>query len=616
MPLKTALVESFRHQHIADEPIDTAGLPVGEELFRDGVPVVLEHLPGERDELLISPGANHGRSYELVVNGNGENENDLREPWSDQFGNVYTTLVTKGNNFSRARMFRSGTAPSGFIPHGLQEGDALLRVLKASRVMREAGIDTEWVVRIEEPKQLYFEGEFLTPAEYKKRLISKMLARTALAGAGIEPVEEDEDHLSDEEVGEVAKALKGMDFFITLRAMATCDRAQDLEHPERWIDIERIARVFNVYNRIAPYRADDFELLELPDSLSLVDMSAIEPNSSVVKQYFTEVLPRLTALNFARMHNIGLVHHFPTFGNITTLGGIVDLDSVRGTKLDLDDERPDIEAMTRDLEYMLTDVEGDHLTPLMKRVAYYTGEDESELAVSFQSSLICTYLDIRESESSDPNIKKELLEIMATLADHSHLEAAKNYLIGVMYPLVGELVEDEVGEALKETIEPTPQELTDALFSYFMKDDDDYMEVVPSSDDWPPNLETIKNNLREHFGGYKIRGQLVSDDVFEAALVPALSCLRFEQLFAHVDDIVSKMANRLKGSPLEGLNPDHLVYIMIVLSKEIVDDAVHNFVISDPDVVWEFAAAEFQKRFIAIKEAAELYLSTAEKSEG
>src|SRR5665213_487823 len=221
MPLVSQNVDTFPHLAVADCPIDDEGLPFDSNFFRYSVPVAIKHVGGTSDEVLASPGEHHGRSYELLLSPEAR-----REVWKDRFGNPYTALTTKGNNFSDAKLYKSGTAPSGFLPYGLQEGDALLRVLRASQVMREAGIDTEWIVRVEEPKKLAYKGQLYEPAEFRRRLISDLVAQSAFKGVGVKT--DAFTALSLEEVNEIRKALDGMDFFVTLRSMATPVRVLDV----------------------------------------------------------------------------------------------------------------------------------------------------------------------------------------------------------------------------------------------------------------------------------------------------------------------------------------------------------------------------------------------------
>lgn len=591
--LKTAFVESFDHNAIADEPIDTYGLPVEDSFFRGQVPVVIKHIPRGRNGQLVSPGRNHGRSYALNI------EAEIStEPWQDQYGNAYTTLVTKGNNFSRPEIMRSGTAPSGFMPYGLQEGDAILRVLRASRLMREAKIDTEWIVRVQEPKQLSFESEFVTPSEYKRRLIEKLLAGVALAQSGIEPVEDINEEDEHEEIASIAKALNGMDFFITLRAMATPDRVIDLANG-RYVDLARLQRVLDIYNKISSYRQDDFKLLDLPTSLDLLT-SPEYLDATVIKQYFSEVLPRLIGLNLARLHDNGLVHVFPTLGNVTALGGLVDLDSVRGPKLDLDDQSPGVDEMVRDLEYIAGDEHSAELSPLMQCIGTLLKVDPAQLIDSFRNNLMISYIDARERESSEPFRQKEILEIMASLADREGWEVAKNYVIGITYPYINELVRSQVSAVVKEPLRPTPDDLTTSLAYYYLHHDDDTEEIPSFFKDYHPTSEALKNKLRLYFAGGEDERQLVGEDIAKAVLEPLLEGLRFEQVHATFDEICVAITEQFKGTPYEGLDQEHIPFIMVMHANEAIDEAVNNFVLPDPEAFWEYMAKEFQNKLLEI----------------
>ncbi len=74
-------------------------------------------------------------------------------------------------------------------------------------------------------------------------------------------------------------------------------------------------------------------------------------NQEDVSWYTTTYLPKLIAYNLALMHDAGLVHSFPSTGNTTQLGGLVDLDGVRGAPLGLDDEELKVEDYVRDIAY-------------------------------------------------------------------------------------------------------------------------------------------------------------------------------------------------------------------------------------------------------------------------
>lgn len=169
MEQPTARIAGWEHTSVKDEVIDKVGLPFLPAIFSDSIPAVvrpellkaLGTAPGNEIPLdQISP--SHARSYELG------SATQVTGIWGDCYGNRYTSLSYKGNNFSNPDIMRSSTAPSGFMPYGLQEDDALLRVLKSSRMLRENGISTEWLVAVVEPASLPYDDEMVSQHEYKK----------------------------------------------------------------------------------------------------------------------------------------------------------------------------------------------------------------------------------------------------------------------------------------------------------------------------------------------------------------------------------------------------------------------------------------------------------------
>src|SRR3990167_2273851 len=133
MSLVTTQVETFPHRSIAGELIDVEGLPFEDEFFRGSVPVVTEHEAPAKNGVLRCVGPIHVRSYELSQT--EEDDPGPKHHWHDQYGNAFTALVTKGNNFSEAILVKPA---STYNAYGLQEGGALLRSLRASKIMREA----------------------------------------------------------------------------------------------------------------------------------------------------------------------------------------------------------------------------------------------------------------------------------------------------------------------------------------------------------------------------------------------------------------------------------------------------------------------------------------------
>ncbi len=326
-------VPAFDHSHIDSEPLNPVGAPIPYEWQGEKVPLVVSH-----DATLDSPlrqiSGIHGRSYEVT--------SPDAEVWTDEYGNPYTSLSSKGNNLTRPDLMRSATAPSGFLPYGLQESDALLRVVRASRIMREAGVDTEWPLRYLQPKSLVFEGDVLSVGEYKARLISRLLDK-------VQTEESFDDNRAEalEELSEASKVIVEMDFFVTLRSTSVGQRIGDIfndgDANSVGINPDALIKVFQAFNMVAPHRAQEFAELglttDLPTRREDLDREALE-------YYFVDVLPKLAALNLAKMRNVGLVHTFPHYNNFNGLGGLVDLDSVRGKKLD-----PELHA-PRELRYI------------------------------------------------------------------------------------------------------------------------------------------------------------------------------------------------------------------------------------------------------------------------
>jgi len=61
-------------------------------------------------------------------------------------------------------------------------------------------------------------------------------------------------------------------------------------------------------------------------------------NPQDVDRFFRDFLPSRCAKNLARIHNLGLAHHFPTVHNFSLVGSIYDLDTVTGKVLFDSDE--------------------------------------------------------------------------------------------------------------------------------------------------------------------------------------------------------------------------------------------------------------------------------------
>ena len=614
MALDTDTVETFPHLAIAGEPVDTEGLPFNENFFRGEVPVALNIMSGASDGVLFSPGEGHGRSYELVLP-TAESGEVVEIPWQDRFANPYTVLITKGNNFSKAEVLRHDAAPSGFIPHGLQEGDALLRVLRSSYLLRQAGIDTEWIVRIQEPKQLHYEGEFVPPPEYKRRIISDLLARTALAGAGVKQPDKGRDPLSEEEISEIAKVLQGMDFFITLRAMATPYRITDIVRPG-YLNYTALKRVFEDYNAIARFREPDLASIKLPLALNLPEVEDVQDRDTDIEQYFSEVLPKLMALNLARLHNLGLMHDFPHLGNFTGLGGLVDLDSVKGSGLELGDPQVTKKQIARDFWCIFGGGGYKNLEGLMKVVGDYFRSNSWTPMENFCTNFLTTYLQVQNLDPNDKSKEKELVELLAAISDETKWETAREYLRQLTYPVIGQLFEAEVKEIVKTPLILDAKELAAHLFISNIKGhEEEFFEFVsetfPQLKDRLPTLEEIKTGVQNYLGINLDEEKLVRDlegtvimskDLYEEDLVPYLAGERYKVIYNHLDDIGTKLGHILVARPdilaFEELDKETRIILFFVHTKPVTDQVINEFILPNPDVMWEELASLVKLEYI------------------
>lgn len=420
---ETTSVECFNHplvqdkDGVRDEVVSQSGLPFRSDWLESVVPVVIDfEEEGQLESFgLVQTTEVHARSFEFGTP-NSSGHNQLIGVWADEYGNHYTSLNTKGNNNSQQRIIGSLTAPSGYIPYGLQEDDALLKVIRSSRLMREAGIDTEWITRVLEPKFIKFDDEFVNQENYKRLLAEKI---TAEFMASVSPSDEN----YDEALGELrksTKALKNMVFFITTRAMRTPDRIGDFfcdETQEKVMD--RLGRVFHAYN-LTTKAGEELDVNKQGD----------------VEYYFTELLPKLAATNLAKLHNIGLKHTFPVTGNVSALGGLVDLDSVAGAPLGFETEEPitlddclgDIVILLNDFERE-TDMQG--LFHNLQALKIDVGKKPFE---RFCNNYMDSYLlerkfddDIDKNRLSAAYFLLDANYCLDTIDDRSAIEAVKDY---------------------------------------------------------------------------------------------------------------------------------------------------------------------------------------------
>lgn len=317
-PISSVQIDGFAHSQIQGTPVDSSGP------FKNDIPqfscVGVDEVDVSGSNLRkISP--IHGRSYEFRV---GE-ETTLF--WSDEYGNIFTKITTKGNNLTYPNVFRNENSPSGFLLYGMQESDSIVRVLKASDLLRAAGVETETIIRLIEPGEIPVAEEKVSLVEFKSRLIRKVWDDNASEG-DIDSISGDL-RVTRDEIPALSIALSEMTLLITIRGLQTSERLADLR--------------FAKGNDIGVMLNNAFKYVNLNEKLHAVKDFSYTPqffstdSEEDVCRYLTEYLPRRMAINLAKMHSLGLVHVFPHSGNISTIGSFYDLDSVKGEPLGMED---------------------------------------------------------------------------------------------------------------------------------------------------------------------------------------------------------------------------------------------------------------------------------------
>lgn len=330
-PQGSVAINSRVHLEIQGEEVPNANVP-----FKDGdirlfsqasiLPRQGKVLPHQRKDLIqISP--SHGRSYQINL---GHNPHLF---FSDEFGNIYSTVITKGNNLQKVRARKSEQAPSGFAVLGLHESDSMVRVLRASALMRRAGIDTELIFKVLEPTEFPFQPEIIPAPEIKRKLVEDIWIGDSPDRQGV--------RVEKEDIANLSRYLEDTTFFIIIRGMQVAERLIDLNHCQTKKEfLELMTRVFNYINRVQESRGSQkrFDAAKTDD---IID-------------YFTDYLPTRIATNIAKIHNLGLMHHYATDHNINLAGALVDLDSVTGPKLELGDKEHAQEDFVDEAEKILT----------------------------------------------------------------------------------------------------------------------------------------------------------------------------------------------------------------------------------------------------------------------
>jgi hypothetical protein len=252
---------------------------------------------GRRDTL-------HGRNLEVMAG---------RVLISDVFGNIFKSLSIKGSNFINPHFFESGTASRDFLVFGLQESLVIERVLRASQMMRCAGIHTEYICGVVLPTGLPVPAvDNIGIDSHTVKSLPELLEHVSSRYARENP---DPEKSALEIKSQMVERFGDCEYMVTFRGLDCPYRARDIADPDTFEEMKQFV-------------IDNYE--NMGKKLSETDY---EPEQFLAEIWATEV-----GHNVAKMHNMGLVHGYLTSGNLTALGSIIDLDSVKGEPLEIGDE--------------------------------------------------------------------------------------------------------------------------------------------------------------------------------------------------------------------------------------------------------------------------------------
>lgn len=333
----------------------------------------------------------HGRNLEILA--------DAVEI-EDEMGNQFYSLGIKGSDMSNLHLMKSVTAERDYIINGLQESLVMERVLRASRLLRENEVDTEYICGLVIPdtflakqaEALLAETEILSLPELLERLASQEAANNPADGKS--PLETKLDLID---------TFKDCDYLISYRAMNCPYRFGELRKPEQFNEFLAFAR--NIHPP------------EVTEKLFGPDATA----EDYILDYYTPVI----AQNLARMHSLGLRHGFLHSNNVTALGAVVDLDSCRGEALELGDEPSKEEDYSDDLSKVLAGIHGALHSVLDERQKDGTPDQSLNHFLSLSASIFLLYY---FEERFGGDIDRQI-EFLANVDISQHTERSTDKLI-------------------------------------------------------------------------------------------------------------------------------------------------------------------------------------------
>ncbi|RJR14801.1 hypothetical protein C4579_04240 [Candidatus Microgenomates bacterium] len=404
-PVSAITIPAHSYNEVHDEVITPPGFPLKRGHIPDLCIVVVNGRPVNRMQYpdstsfikLARISSVHGRSFKV---GYGEVPAVL---WQDEFGNKFQATSTKGNDLVSPWVEKSTINPSGFLYRGLQDSDSIIRVLRASRLIRANRGDTEVMTRLIEPEALPLDG-FLMPVEvFKEILLHKIEAANLPDNSGPDM---ERSNVTLDDIPQLREKITRTKFFITHRDTSVAERLADfLEASTKEEFLMMLQKVFQAINRIHPNSYHD----RIEEESGNLDINIPDH----IPAYFASILPQYIVSNTAIFHNQELLHQYIHNGNVLASGGICDLDSVIGEPLGLGDppvtgeqkinEFENVVQMYRDLLIKLS------LKGFIPFPVYNLGTDDKPLYFSVEDRDIGRFMYLLYAMHRDD----EVLEFMA-----------------------------------------------------------------------------------------------------------------------------------------------------------------------------------------------------------
>lgn len=322
----------------------------------------------------------HGRNLEVLAE-------DVTI--ADQYGNEYSSLCIKGCDFSNPYFYKSITAQREFIVHGLQESLVMERVLRTSKLLRENGVGTEYIIGLVQPERYPWgwsstegiDDRFMRPLEDFRTGLALMY------GFSTED-NQDEPEKAIEISNEMVKKFQDCDYLISYRAMDCPYRFGEFRSG---VDDEGNYQEGNFENFVS-FLNENF--------LDPKDLSYIE--NIDIYSYTEKIFSYNFALNLGKTHKLGIIHKFLHPNNITAMGSLVDLDSCRGAKLGLGDSEPTKQEYLADVISGIQSIY--HVLSSMDYSDISLTEKEKLLDTDYRSTI--TFLDTYVNERFESIHKK------------------------------------------------------------------------------------------------------------------------------------------------------------------------------------------------------------------